>query len=671
MPYSLFYRHRPFRMISYAVSPYSEMARWLMDRVGVEYREESHVPMLHFLPVKQADELPGMVVPEKLLENAREILAYVQARLPREESLIPEEHADDINAMVLQFYWKTGMAVRRWAYFYMLPDRKGTLQCWHRGAPMWERVVSSIFFPIMRAIMGKGLQLTPTAPQESMADIEDGFRMVADRLKDGRRYLTGDRLTAADITFASLCGPALFPDGYAGPLPTMDSLPPAMREGVLRLRETPAGQFVQRLYREDRGGPSTDGIVSPTGIGAFFSRLTSVVTTNPGVLRSLFWLLRHLRPVLVLGETTVVARHADVVDVLDRDTEFTIAEINEARMDKAHAPFILGWDRSPRYDREAGILRRALKPADMETIRKIVAAQSKMLLDGARKDGRIDVVSGLTRVVPTRVVSRFFGTPGPNEQTMMRWLRVLFYEIFLNRSDLPEVSKLAADYGDRLRDYLAALIASRKASLDPDRDDFLTRLLRLQTEPAESLDDDGVRRNLSGIIVGAVDTTSAALAQAIDVLLDRPIVLERAALAAKAGDVETVSKYVFDALRFNPQTPAILRFCRDGATVAPGTRRETKVPAGSNLVLATLSAMFDPAAFPDPEAIRVDRDPSRYLHFGHGMHACYGRAINMVQIPEIAMALLRLDGLRRASGSPGQMAYDGPFPDRLVVEFDS
>lgn len=564
MPYSLFYRRRPYRLISYAVSPYSEFARWCMDRIAVEYREESHVPMLHALFVRSMDLLPGLVVPERLLTNAREILAYWQSRVPGEEALIPKRDADDVHALVEHFYWKTGMAVRRWAYYYMLPDRRGTLRCWHRGAPLWEKVVSTIFYPVMRAIMGKAMQLTPAAPQESMAEIDDSFRMVEQRLSDGRRYLTGDRLTAADIAFAALVGPALLPEGYAGPLPTLAELPTAMRDQVVRLRQTVAGQFALRLYREDRGRPSTDGIVAPSGIAAFFSRLASVVTSSPTVLRFGFRLLRRFRPVLVIGKTAVVATHADVVDVLNRDQEFTIAEINEARMNRAHAPFILGWDRSARYDFEAGILHRALRPADMATIRQIVAEQARVLLAGAKLDGRIDIVSGLTRVVPVRVVSQFFGTPGPHEQVMMRWLRVLFYDIFLNRSDLPEVRRVASDYADRLGGYLADLIVARKAVLSSDRDDFLTRLLRLQTSGGDSLDDDGVRRNISGIIVGAVDTTSAAVAQAIDVLLDRPNDLRAAARAARTDDVEIVSKIVFDALRFNPQAPGLLRFCRAG-----------------------------------------------------------------------------------------------------------
>ena len=81
--------------------------------------------------------------------------------------------------------------------------------------------------------------------------------------------------------------------------------------------------------------------------------------------------------------------------------------------------------------------------------------------------------------------------------------------------------------------------------------------------------------------------------------------------------------------------------------------------------------MFDPDAFTEPRAFRIDREQSLYLHFGHGLHLCYGRPINLVQIPEMVMALLRLDGLRRATGPAGRAAYEGPFPDRLVVEFNS
>jgi cytochrome P450 len=127
---------------------------------------------------------------------------------------------------------------------------------------------------------------------------------------------------------------------------------------------------------------------------------------------------------------------------------------------------------------------------------------------------------------------------------------------------------------------------------------------------------------------------------------------------------------VYEALRFNPQTPALLRHCSSPAVVGTGQRHATTVPTGTEVVPLTLAAMFDPAAFPEPGAMRFDRDPALFLHFGHGMHECFGSHINGVQIPEIVAAALRLPNLRRASGTAGRIAYDGPFPDRLVLEFD-
>jgi cytochrome P450 len=79
--------------------------------------------------------------------------------------------------------------------------------------------------------------------------------------------------------------------------------------------------------------------------------------------------------------------------------------------------------------------------------------------------------------------------------------------------------------------------------------------------------------------------------------------------------------------------------------------------------------MFDASAFPQPGRVVAGRPLDGYLHFGHGMHTCFGLHINSVQIPELVAALLRLPGLRRAPGREGRIAYDGPFPEHLVVAF--
>jgi len=59
------------------------------------------------------------------------------------------------------------------------------------------------------------------------------------------------------------------------------------------------------------------------------------------------------------------------------------------------------------------------------------------------------------------------------------------------------------------------------------------------------------------------------------------------------------------------------------------------------------------------------------MHFGFGLHTCFGQYINRVQIPHILKAVLKRRGLRRASGPEGQIESVGPFPVHLVLEFDA
>ena len=393
--------------------------------------------------------------------------------------------------------------------------------------------------------------------------------------------------------------------------------------------------------------------------------------TSPSLLRPLFTLLRKMAPILVLGKRALITRHPDVVEVLTRDTDFTIAEINEARINQGDGPFILGMDRSPQYDTEAATLREAVRPDDLERIRSLVKQNATDLVAAARPSGKIDVVNGLARVVAIRTVGSYFGIPAPDDPTMMRWMRDVFHDIFANPTSDANVHRVGLASSEELRQHMDRVIATRKSHLhEPDQpDDVLGRLLLLQNAEHAWLDDRSVRRNLGGLILGAVDTTSKFATLAIDELLRRPAALAGARAAAIAGEMPTVRNYVYEAVRFNPHHPAQVRFCKHETELAAGTPRARKIPAGTSVFVATLSAMFDPEVFIEPAVFRADRE-TEYLHFGYGMHRCFGRAINGVQIPEIVATLLRLPNLRRAPGRAGRIAYDGPFPDRLILQFD-
>jgi cytochrome P450 len=180
------------------------------------------------------------------------------------------------------------------------------------------------------------------------------------------------------------------------------------------------------------------------------------------------------------------------------------------------------------------------------------------------------------------------------------------------------------------------------------------------------MDDISIRNNLLGLLVGAIPTTSKCCAHALDQLLQRPEQLKSAQAAAGADDDALVAKYVFEALRFNPNNPAVFRITAEDYHLAKGSLHGKTIPKGTLVIAATQSAMFDGRIVEDPNDFRTDRPSYLDMHFGYGLHTCFGQYFNRVQIPGILKPLLQRQNLRRA----GPMTYDGPFPSSLPVSFD-
>lgn len=410
---------------------------------------------------------------------------------------------------------------------------------------------------------------------------------------------------------------------------------------------------------------------SQGGPGLRLKRIVLAELGSRGVLRPTFSVLRRHAPVVKLGARVVVSRHADVVEVLTRDADFTISEVNGPPIDRINGPFILNMDRGATYDRDHAALRSVARREDVDRIRDIARGAAERLVDAARPGGRIEAVQGLTRAVAAETVAAYFGFPGPDRATQQRWLRNLFQDAFANPADDPFVRQAAIRSAAELKTWVLGEIARRRAEGVEGAEDVLGRMIALHGPERPWADDDWVRRNIAGQVVGAIETTSRFAILAIDELLRRQEEMGGAQAAARAGDMDLVRQYAWEAVRFNPHTPIMARFCPRGAVIAAGTTREKRIEPKSTVILGTLSAMFDAEAFPEPDRFRTDRPIGKYLHFGWGLHQCFGLYANMVQIPEIVAALLRLPDLRRAPGADGRVVHDGPFPDRLVLEFDT
>jgi cytochrome P450 len=380
-----------------------------------------------------------------------------------------------------------------------------------------------------------------------------------------------------------------------------------------------------------------------------------------------FAAMRRLKPIATLGSTTIVTLNEDVKEVLGDPARFTV-DLYGPKMVAITGPFILGVDDTPLYRHDHAAMDRAVTREDLPRIAAASYDAAAELVAQRRAGGEIDVVSQLADPAVDRVVGDYFGTPGPDAATQLRWARNVFDELFINVGNLAAIRDRALADAAEWRPHLDGLIAERKRALHAGEDvpdDVLTRLLRFQDEGEPKFHDIAIRHNMLGNMTGWYPTVSNAFARIVEELLERPDELERAQEAARAGDRELVGAYAFEASRFRPQNFALLRYVAEDTTIAAGSDRETKVKKGSTVFAATLSAMHDERAIEAPGEFRVDRPWSDYMLFGHGMHSCYGQQIVRAQLPALAAALLEGPAIRRA----GKLRFEGPYPSELRVAF--
>ncbi len=249
-------------MISVPVSPYCELARWTLDRLAVDYDEQCHAPVFNTFAARR--HRGGRVVPvldigERSLTDARQIVDFYEQRAPEELKLYPADpvQSAEVRRLFDEFFDKLGVAVRAWAYAYQLPRRRSTTRSWLYRAPLIERLIVPIAYPLLAKRLGSGLGLHPGSVGEQRAIIDASFAGLEQRLGDGRRYLVGDRLSAADLALVTLIAPAVLPPQYRGPLPAIDELAAPMRRDVEQLRDHPVGRFALRLYADERAPTRT------------------------------------------------------------------------------------------------------------------------------------------------------------------------------------------------------------------------------------------------------------------------------------------------------------------------------------------------------------------------------------------------------------------------------
>jgi len=248
------------RLVTIPISHFCEKARWALDRAGVRYVEQPHLQLIHIFATRVAG--GGRTVPVfvtdtgEVLADSADILRWADTQVTPERWLYPGGHVG-VDAAAWEAWLDDGLGPdgRLWMYHETLPVINQMGQWATAGVPRWERGLFRVGGPAIDVGIRRFLGVNAAAAAKALDRVDRVFDDIAGRVSDGRRFLLGDRFTAADLTFAALAAPMLLPSGYGSPLPPPEAMPPALAQEVWRLRAHPAGQFADRLYGEERALP--------------------------------------------------------------------------------------------------------------------------------------------------------------------------------------------------------------------------------------------------------------------------------------------------------------------------------------------------------------------------------------------------------------------------------
>lgn len=404
--------------------------------------------------------------------------------------------------------------------------------------------------------------------------------------------------------------------------------------------------------------------------------------------------LRTQRPILVTPECVLVSKYADVIDLLQMPKIFTVDLYKPKMGVTATDPgYLMAHDDDALHYREKSLMQGMLNRNDLPRIRALIANASREILDNA--NGKIDIVYNYCRMVPAIMVQEYFGLDNVDKKELIEWSFWNQYDVFHNQPfDLnsPEHAKYITDnharvtialgnyikkvlleklamvkleqtknlllIGWRTLKSLGYLLTGKKAPIV--KDDVFSRMLR--TSFANQVEFDLVRVgvNAGGLLIGSIETTSQAVSQVIDFFIKQPDLLARAKAAAQQSDLKAFDNIVWEALRYVPISPYMFRQTSQAYSLAKGTDYETLIPANTNVIVLTQSAMFDDFANTNPDEFNPDRTFYHNFNFGFGPHDCLGKYVGMEMIPEMVRQVLLLPNLRAAVPIDFK---DGPFPE--------
>jgi glutathione S-transferase len=240
-------------LLTFAPMVDSEFARLLLRHYRVPFREADHMfGWCSLVAIRHGGygRIPLLHGNGPRLTGPRNIFAHFDPLALEGQRLMPEEGASRaaVERDLLRYNGDLALDVAVASYFHLLSERALMIALFAKGIPRWEARGTPVGYPVLRLLFKLLLRLNPQRAADSIERIHTIFDETDERLRDGRRFLAGDNLTLGDIALASASASLLHPPGYAAPVPTVEQMPPVLRDLAHALAARPTARLVERIY---------------------------------------------------------------------------------------------------------------------------------------------------------------------------------------------------------------------------------------------------------------------------------------------------------------------------------------------------------------------------------------------------------------------------------------
>jgi cytochrome P450 len=261
--------------------------------------------------------------------------------------------------------------------------------------------------------------------------------------------------------------------------------------------------------------------------------------------------------------------------------------------------------------------RRLLDPVftarRVEPLASQVGQVANDLIDLFVGRGEVEAYRAWCEPLPSTVFLSIMGLPMEDLADFLH-----FKDLTLSNEDLGEVSveELARRRMEGvmwIQDYFTRDLDARERE-PSDRDDMIGWLLSAEVD-GHRLTREDILDILGLLMIAGLDTVAASLACFLSYLARHPG--DRRRIVAEP---QLIPSAVEELMRFESPVVDGYRLVIEGITLPSGVA----LPAGSILAISWSGANLDPAAFPDPLKVDLERKPNAHIGFASGFHRCLG-----------------------------------------------